>query len=402
MSQSLNTQSFITRAKEIIEIAKKWALELAQKRQKLSKRQTMVIAVIALGALGWGAKKFFGGAGHGHGEIPVIVSSADVVEEQWAPYIDAIGTIAAVNAVTITSEVSGMITKIHFNSGDDVKTGDVLIALNDEVEQADLKKYEAQVELSQITLQRSKELTKTNAESKAEFDKKTASLKENQALTTQAKAIINKKRITAPFQGALGIRQVDLGQYIQPGTAVVTLTDLSKLFVDLTIPEHYRPFLEVGQKVSVKVDAFPDKRFDAVLTTIDPQIDEKTRAIKVQATMDNGEKKIFPGMYAEAKIIIPNQKTILTVPETSVDYELHGNSVFVIREEKDKQEKPISRVHRQYVKAGERRNGRVEILEGVKVGDHVVLSGQLKLNNGACVVVKNEDALPTTKPLTNY
>ncbi len=402
MSHFLNTQMIVDNAKKIIGVSKKKMCDLQERFKGLTNRQKLLVGLVGLGVVGGMAKQFLGGVPHGHGEIPVFVSSAEVIEEKWSPYMDAIGTITAVNAVTIASEVSGLISKIHFNSGNEVQAGDVLITLNDDVEQADLRKYQAQVELSQVTLQRSKELTKTNAESKAEFDKKTATLKENEAQVAQAMAVINKKRIVAPFHGALGIRRVDLGQYIQPGTPIVTLTDLSKLYVDLTLPEHQRPNLAVGQKVEVKVDAFPDKTFEAVVTTIDPQIDDKTRAIKLQATMDNSEKKLFPGMYVEAKIIIPEQKTHLTLPETAVDYELHGTSVFVLKEEKDKQGNPIQRAYRQYVKAGERRQGRVEILDGLAVGNQVVLSGQLKLNNGAFVVVKNDDTLPVTKPLTNY
>lgn len=401
MAHFLNTQTWSENAKKIMRSLVQKSHAGLQKFHTLSLSRKIIIAILLIGGGWWTVKKFFAGPPHGHGEVPIFVSSADVGEEKWSPYINAIGSITAVNSVTLASEVSGLVAKIQFKSGDMVQAGDALVTLNDDVEQAELKKFEAQVELAQITLQRSKELTKTNAESKAEFDRKTAALKENEALVTQAKAVVNKKRITAPFQGALGIRRVDLGQYIQPGTPIVTLTDLSKLYVDLTLPEHHRPYLEVGQKVAVRVDAFPDKLFDAVVTTIDPQIDEKTRAIKVQATMDNGENRVFPGMYVEAKIIIPEQKSIRSVPETAVDYELHGTSVFIIKEEKDKQDKPLLRVHRQYVKTGERRDGRVEITEGLEVGNRVVLSGQLKLNNGAMVVLNNEHSLDP-KPLTNF
>jgi RND family efflux transporter MFP subunit len=401
-SISSNTSAIMQKSKKLIFYCRNLSIRCWKKIREFPLWQQLLIAVVLLLCAWWGSKWMFTPRSHGFEEPPVFISATQVVGEKWDPYIEAIGSITAVNSVIITSEVSGLVTKIHFNSGQEVRMGDTLVTLNDDVEQADLKRYQAQVQLAQITLQRSKTLTKTNAESRAEFDKKEAALKEAEAQVDQAKAVIHKKQITAPFPGELGIRQIDMGQYIQPGTAIVSLTDLSQLHIDLTVPEQHRPNLAVGQKVIIKVDAFPEKNFEAVVTTIDPQIDETTRAIHVQATMDNREKRLFPGMYVEAKILMSSQKEVLSLPETAVDYELHGTSVFLIQSQESKSDSPILRVNRQYVKAGERRDGKVEILEGLKAGDQVVLSGQLKLNNGARVILQNDQKLAADQNLTNY
>lgn len=331
---------------------------------------------------------------------PVMVAVQQATEETWNKELPAIGTLQAVQAVTIAPEVEGRITAIHFTAGQPVKAGDPIIQLNDESEQADLKRNEAQLTYSKATVTRSKKLIKSSFESQADLDQKSATELQNEAQVLQAKAVIDKKNVRAPFDGILGIRQVDLGQYLQPGTAVVTLTNAKKLFVNFTRPERDQGILAVGQKVMVKVDAFPHKLFEATITTIEPQISVETRNIKVQATMDNDDLLLAPGMFTELKVILPTQAHTVVVPETAIDFSLYGNAVYVVVEEgKDKEGKPKMVVKRHYVEVGDHQKGKVAITKGISANDRVVISGQLKLDDGTPVIIDPNSLLtPPKKP----
>ncbi|WP_052045892.1 efflux RND transporter periplasmic adaptor subunit [Candidatus Paracaedibacter symbiosus] len=335
---------------------------------------------------------------------PVAVAAIPAVEETWHRELPAIGTLQAVQSVTIAPEVEGRITAIHFKAGQTVIAGDPIIQLNDATEQADLTRFAAQLTYAQATVNRSKKLIKSSFESQADLDQKSATELQNEAQVMQAKAVIDKKNVRAPFDGILGIRQVDLGQYLQPGTTVVTLTNAKKLFVNFTRPERDRAIISVGQKVMVKVDAFPNKKFESIVTTIEPQISAETRNIKIQATMDNDDLLLSPGMFASLKLILPTEDHVVTVPETAVDFSLYGNAVYVIVEDgKDKKGTPRTIVKRHYVEVGEHQKGKASILKGIKAGDLVVVSGQLKLDDGTNVVV-DKGAPPLTPPekLTIY
>jgi multidrug efflux system membrane fusion protein len=218
----------------------------------------------------------------------------------------------------------------------------------------------------------------------------------------KTEAIIAQKLIRAPFEGVLGIRQIEVGQYITAGGTVVTLTDLNSLYVNFTLPEQQRGQIAVGQKVLLTVDAYPARTFEAALTTIEPQIDPGTRAIKVQATLANLDHTLQPGMFANTRVVLPPAPDVVTVPATSVDFTLYGDSVFVVREEgKDANGKPILKVNRTFVKTGDRDQNSVAILDGVAPGDQVVVSGQLKLQSGTEVVVTPSQALAPPAKLPN-
>jgi len=210
----------------------------------------------------------------------------------------------------------------------------------------------------------------------------------------KTQAVIAQKLIHAPFDGVLGIRQVEAGQYVNPGGAIVTLTDLSNLYVNFTLPEQSRAQIAVDQTVQIAVDAYPDRSFEAKITAVEPQVSADTRTIKVQATMSNPEHLLLPGMFADVRVVLPPAQNIVTVPETAVDYTLYGDSVFVLTPNgAGKDGKPIVKATRTFVRTGERFANRVAILEGLKPGDLVAASGQLKLINGASVVVTASEAL---------
>lgn len=335
---------------------------------------------------------------------PVTVAAQPATQEIWHKELPAIGTLQAVQAVTLAPEVEGRITAIHFNAGQAIKAGEPIIQLNDASEQADLKRFEAQLTYSTATVNRSKKLIKSSFESQAVLDQKSATEIQNEAQVLQAKAIIDKKNVRAPFDGILGIRQVNLGQYLQPGTAVVSLTNAKKLFVNFTRPEHDQGALSIGQKIVIKVDAYPGKTFDATITTIEPQISTETRNIKIQGTLDNDDLLLAPGMFAEIKVILPAAEPSVVVPETAVDFSLYGDAVYVVVNDTEKgtKENPRLLVKRHYVEVGDHQNGKAAILKGIKAGDLVVISGQLKLGDGTRVVVDSDSTLTPPEKTTVY
>jgi len=319
----------------------------------------------------------------------VAVSSIKAQEENLADELTAIGSITATKAVTIAPEVSGTVSSIHFDSGSAITAGGKIITLNDSAEQADLARYQAQLEITKLTLERSKKLSTQKVESKADFDQKKANLDQAQALVDQAKAIIAKKNITAPFSGVLGIRKVNLGDYLQAGTPVVTLTNDDELFINFNVAERYADKVKNGQTIYFTVDAMGAEEFEGVITSIDPQISQDIRNIQIQATAKNKDKKIQSGMFATIRIVLSEKRPTITVPETAVEYGLYGSSVYVI----DQTDPSNLTVKKTFVKVGNPRQGRIPVLSGLNKDDLVVTAGQLKLNNGAAVML-SDDAGP--------
>jgi multidrug efflux system membrane fusion protein len=331
---------------------------------------------------------------------PVAVA---VAQKQALPrYAPGIGTLQAVHQVTITSEVGALVTKIYFQAGATVKAGDSLVQLNDQPDQGDLANFRAQAKLAELNLARSRELLARQNAAQATVDQNQAQLDQMRASIAKTEAIIAQKLIRAPWDGVLGIRQIEVGQYINPGATVVSLTDLNTLYVNFTLPEQQRGQIAVGQKVLLNVDAYPGRNFEAALTTIEPQIDPGTRAIKVQATLANPDHALQPGMFANVRVVLPPGPDVVTLPATSVDFTLYGDSVFVVRENgKDANGKPLLKATRTFVKTGERDKDTVAITEGVAPGDQVVVSGQLKLQSGTEVVVQPSQALAPPAKLPN-
>ncbi len=331
---------------------------------------------------------------------PVAVAVAK--QEEMPRYAPGIGTLQAVHQVTITSEVGGLVTKIYFQPGAAVKAGDPLVQLNDQPDQGDLANFRAQAKLAELNLTRSKELLARQNAAQATVDQNQAQLDQARANIAKTEAIIAQKQIRAPWAGVLGIRQIEVGQYINPGATVVSLTDLDNLYVNFTLPEQERGEIAVGQKVLIGVDAYPGRDFEAKLSTIEPQIDPSMRAIKVQATLANPDHALQPGMFAKIRVVLPPAPAVVTVPATAVDFTLYGDSVFVVREDgKDADGKPVLKATRTFVKAGQREKDTVAILDGVAAGDQVVVSGQLKLQSGTTVVVQPSQALTPPAKLPN-
>jgi multidrug efflux system membrane fusion protein len=293
-----------------------------------------------------------------------------------------------VHQVTITPEVGGRITELDFDSGAKVKAGDKVLQINDAPDKGDLANYQAQARYATVELARAKTLASHQFGPQQTVDQQQSQLDQANALIQKTEAVIAQKDVQAPFAGRLGVRQVDLGQFLNPGAPIVTLTDLSTLYVNFTLPTQQVPQIVIGQKVDVTADAFPGRKFTATITTIEPQISASTRTVAVQATMPNPDEALLPGMFVNANVVLPPEGQQVVLPETAVDYTLYGDSVYLIRADgADANGKPVLKAFRTPVKTGLRWSDKVAILDGLKPGDQVVAAGQIKVQDGAPVVV---------------
>lgn len=332
---------------------------------------------------------------------PTVVSVADAKSEVVPNLISAVGDLAAVHQVNVTSDVNGRITDIMFTAGATVKTGQPLLQLFDGPDQGDLASFKAQATVAQLNLDRAKQLAARQFGPQATVDTAQAAFDQAQAGIAKTEAVISQKLVRAPFDGVLGVRRVEVGQYLTAGTQIVTLTDLSAVYANFTVTEKDSGKLQVGQIVRIKVDAYPGRTFEGKLTTIEPQISADTRNIRVQATIQNPEGILKPGMFATTTVVLPDKPAVITVPETAVDYTLYGDSVYLITEKKTDDGKTELSAVRTFVRTGDRINGRTVITQGLKAGDRVVAVGQLKLQSGALVSISTDPLpkIPAQPPL---
>src|SRR5882757_2789446 len=325
---------------------------------------------------------------------PATVSVAEAKSEVIPNLMIAVGDLAAVHQVNVTSDVSGRITDIMFTAGATVKAGSPLVQLFDGPEQGDLGSFKAQAIGAQLALDRAKQLAARQFGPQATADAAQATYDQANAGIAKTEAIISQKLVRAPFDGVLGVRHVEVGQYLTAGTQIVSLTDLSVLYANFTVTEKDSGALKVGQVVRISVDAYPGRTFEGKITTIEPQIATETRNIRVQATMENPDKILKPGMFATTTVVLPDKPPVITVPETAVDYTLYGDSVYLLTEKKEEDGKTKLTVTRTFVQTGNRVEGRAEILKGLKDGDRVVAVGQLKLQSGSAVTISNDPVPP--------
>jgi membrane fusion protein, multidrug efflux system len=325
---------------------------------------------------------------------PVAVSAAEAKSEVVPNLLTAVGSLVAVHQVDVSADVNGRVTEIKFVPGTRVEAGTPLVQLFDAPEQGDLANYKAQATVAQLSLDRAKQLAARQFGPQATVDNAQAAYDQALAGIAKTEALISQKLVRAPFSGDLGVRKVEVGQYLTAGTAIVSLTDLSELWANFTVTEKDSGNLKVGQAVRLKVDAYPGRTFEGKITTIEPQISTDTRNIRVQATIANPEKILKPGMFVTTTVVLPEKPAVITVPETAVDYTLYGDSVFVITEKKEEDGKTSLSAVRTFVQTGNRVEGRVEIVKGLKAGDKVVAVGQLKLQSGAAVSISTDPAPP--------
>jgi len=320
---------------------------------------------------------------------PQTVSTAKAQLTEWQGEFQAVGTLRAVRGADLAPELPGLITAIHFQSGQEVAEGAPLVQLNNESDVARLQSLLASVELAEANYDRDQKQLAIQAVSQAVVDADAATLKSAKAQVAEQRALVAKKLVRAPFAGRLGIRAVDVGQYVNAGTKLVTLQALDPVYVDFFAPQKSLGRVALGQKMVLKTDAFQGQQFPGEVSSIDPKIDPATRNVQVRATVRNPKRSLLPGMFATVVIASGGPQRFLTLPQTAVSYNPYGDTVFVVEESKGKDDKVGLVVQQKFITTGEARGDQVAILSGIKEGDTVVTAGQIKLRSGSPVIVNN-------------
>lgn len=319
---------------------------------------------------------------------PPVVAITMVKRSEWQSYLQGVGSLTASAGIEVSSEVAGKVKKIFFESGQFIKRGQLLIELDESTDAAELRGLEATERLEQSKFARSQRLIARNFIARSDYDLTKATLEQAKALVSAKKAVIEKKRIVAPFAGQLGIRKVDVGQFLAPGDAIAPLQQLQPIYADFTLPEQVLGQLYVKQPVTLTVQAYPGRIFNGRISAMNSGIDEATRSVKIRATLDNNEQLLRPGMFIEIQVLLRDNRSVLTVPDTAISYNPYGNSVFVIKS--DPKGSTIAQLRQ--VSTGETRAGRVEIINGLAENDRVVSAGQVKLRNGMAVALDKQPA----------
>ncbi len=328
---------------------------------------------------------------------PVAVTTSVVHATKWLPSMHAVGSLEAVQGVTVSADLPGIVKELNFESGKAVKKGDILVRLVTDQEQAQLEANQAQRDLAVYQLKRQRDLREKNTNSQSEFDNAEANQRQMEAMVSNARAAVDRKTIRAPFDGLLGIRKASLGQYLNSGDPVVTLQSMDPIYVNFSLPQQNLKDFNVGSAVEVHTDATGDATFKGKVTAVNSLVDESTRNVQAQATLANPDGKLRPGMFATVDVQLPTENNILPVPGSSIYYAPYGNSVFVITKDlqvddvkKPGQKKtlPLAVVQR-FVKTGETKGDLVAVLSGLKEGEEVVTSGVFKLQNKGAVQINN-------------
>jgi membrane fusion protein, multidrug efflux system len=373
----------------------------------MAKRMILMLAVTAAIVAGLGFVKFKQiqiaiAQGAAFQPPPDAVTTIVATQETWPATFTAIGTMAAVHGVTVSADLPGTVDRIAFESGREVRQGDVLAQLDTRQERAQLAAVQAQQELARLNFERMQGLLKERVISQSEFDRATAEYRETDARVGEIRAAIDRKTIRAPFTGLLGIRQVNLGQYLAGGDPLVGLQSLNPIYVNFGIPQQDSAQIHVGRDVRVTPPAGSQVAAAAAVlpgrvTAIDSVVDEKTRNVQVQATLANPGGRLRPGMFVQAEVAIGASRTVVSLPASAISYAPFGDSVFVVTELKDPAGKSYRGVRQQFVKVGAARGDQIAILSGVKPGEEVVTSGVFKLRNGAAVQINNS-VRPSNNP----
>ena len=334
----------------------------------------------------------------------VTVSSAIAEKMSWESRLESVGSLVAVNGADLTAEVDGVVTNIYFESGDTVKRGDLLLSMASASEQGELKRLQAQAELTDLNRKRSEQLYERKTISKSEYDTAVAETNVALAAVQAQKGRLEQKSVKAPFDGQLGIRRVNVGQYLGVGVAIATLQKLDPINVDFSMPERYLSILAPGLKVSVTVDAYGDKNYEGQVLAIEPKVNPQTRNVDVRARLSNPDGLLKPGLFATVVVSLPNSNEVTVIPRSAVNYTSYGDSVFVIQKNPDAPPPPDEpnpmmgpytdlEVIQRFVTLGDARGDYIVVSKGLAVGDELASSGLLKLRNKQPVIVDNSNAL---------
>ena len=322
---------------------------------------------------------------------PATAVTTKVAEKsEWQPTLETIGTVIAINGVTVSTDLAGIVSKIAFDSGSQVKAGDLLVQLNTDQEEAQLAQAEAQRDWTQITLTRNEGLLAKKTVSQSDFDSATAQFHQAQATVDQYKAVIARKTLRAPFAGIVGIRQINLGQYLNTGDPVVTLQSFDPIYVNFSLPQQNLSQITVGQAVEITLDAYGDKVFNGKITAINSLVDQNSRNIQIQATLPNSDTLLRPGMFAKVKVVLPEAQEVVAIPSSSIHYAPYGDSVFIVSDLKSPDGKTYKGVKEQFVKLGQSKGDLTAIVSGLNPGDEVVTSGVFRLRSGGAIIVNNK------------
>jgi membrane fusion protein (multidrug efflux system) len=320
---------------------------------------------------------------------PQTVATMQAATQPWQASLNSVGSVVAINGANLSAQIDGIVDTIDFKSGETVPAGQLLLTLRPVNDAAVLAQLQATAALDAINYQRDLKQFQADAVSMATVDADEASLKTATAEVEAQQALINEKQIRAPFAGTLGIRQVDIGQYLAAGTEIVTLQQLNPLFVDFYLPQQALAQIAVGQAVSIGVDAFPDKTFPGTITAINSALDTTTRTVQVRATIQNDQMLLRPGMFTTVNIIVGQPQQLITLPQAAIAYNSYGDTVYVVRKGKDANGKDQLTVDQVFVNLGDTRGDQVAVLNGISAGDQVVTAGQLKLKKGSIVLINN-------------
>src|SRR5436190_1607265 len=366
------------------------------------KRMLLMLGVVIVLVAGLGFVKFKQiqtaiAQGASFAPPPSAVSTIVATKETWPSTLNIIGTAQAIQGVTVSADLPGTVYKINFESGQAVHAGDVLVELDTRQERAQLAAAEAQRDLAKINFNRTQELVKQGVVARTEYDNTESMQKATEAQVGEIKAAIERKTVRAPFTGVLGIRQINLGQYLAAGAAIVPLQALNPIYVNFGVPQQSAPQVRGGRALHVTSEDLPGVQFNGRVTAVDSVVSEATRNIQVQATVPNPQGKLRPGMYVQVQVILGESRSVITLPASAINYAPYGDSVFVVADLTDPKGKTYRGVRQQVVKLEGSRGDQVAVVSGLNPGDEVVTSGVFKLRNGAPVQVNNK-VQPSNNP----
>jgi|SRR5579872_257283 len=369
------------------------------------KRMLMMLGIVVLVLTGLGFVKFrqvhTAMQAASYTPPPESVTTVVAKQEQWPSTANIIGTIEAVQGVSVSADLPGVVSKINFESGQSVEKGDVIIELDTREERSDLASLEAQRDLARQNFARTQELVKEGVLSRMEYDRTIADQKNTEAKVAQIRATIERKTIRAPFSGVLGIRKVNLGQYLAAGTPIVSLEKLNPVYVDFGIPQQDAASVHVGSNVRITADELAGQKFSGRVTALDSVVDASTRNIQIQATLPNPGGKLRSGMFVQVEVATGASRPLITLPASAISYAPYGDSVFVVTDLKDPSGHTYRGVRQQFVKIGPGRGDQVAVVSGINPGEEIVSSAVFKLRNGAAVQVNNKvqpENNPAPKP----
>jgi membrane fusion protein, multidrug efflux system len=364
-----------------------------QRTASMTKRMLIMLGLVLLFVVGIGGWKAF----QIHAAIaqavkfappPAAVTTILAKREPWQPSLSAVGSLRAVNGVTVSTDLAGIVSQISFQSGGAVKKGDLLLKMDSQQEEAQLRSAEARRDLAKLNLDRQHRLVTDGAVSQSDYDSADSEFRQAAAAVDEMRALIARKAIAAPFDGLLGIRQVDLGQYLNVGTPIVQLQSLDPIYVEFSLPQQDLDQIAVGKKIRLTAVGVAGAQLEGEITAIDSRLDESTRNLMIQGTIANPDNKLRPGMFVNVDVVLP-EKDAISIPASSINYAPYGDSVFVVKQMPGPDGKMSQAAQQQFVKLGPTRGDQVSILSGLNEGDEVVSSGVFKLRSGAPVQVNN-------------